>query len=70
LTLTPYDHWRRDHAARHAGSGNLDRRGIGYINTLTVRECLALPRRRQLLYRLYRHPLVMFGIWRGVSVPP
>ena len=43
LTLTPYDHWRRDHAAHHAGSGNLDRRGIGDINTLTVREFLALP---------------------------
>jgi len=62
LTLTPYDHWRRDHAAHHAGQGNLDRRGIGDIKTLTVREFLALPRRRQLLYRLYRHPLVMFGI--------
>jgi len=62
LTLTPYDHWRRDHAAHHAGSGNLDRRGIGDINTLTVREYLALPRWRQLLYRLYRHPFVMFGI--------
>ncbi|MFP4538170.1 MAG: fatty acid desaturase [Dichotomicrobium sp.] len=62
LTLTPYDHWRRDHAAHHAGSGNLDRRGIGDIKTLTVREFLALPRWRQLLYRVYRHPLVMFGI--------
>jgi len=62
LTLTPYDHWRRDHAAHHAGSGNLDRRGIGDINTLTVREFLALPPQRQLLYRLYRHPFVMFGL--------
>ena len=62
LTLTPYDFWRRTHAIHHAGSGNLDRRGIGDIDMLTVREYLALPRGRRLLYRLYRNPLVMFGI--------
>jgi acyl-lipid omega-6 desaturase (Delta-12 desaturase) len=62
LTLTPYDFWRRTHAIHHAHSGNLDHRGIGDIDMLTVREYLALPRGRQLLYRLYRHPLVMFGI--------
>jgi omega-6 fatty acid desaturase (delta-12 desaturase) len=62
VTLTPYDYWRRTHAIHHAGSGNLDRRGIGDIDMLTVREYLALPRWRRLLYRLYRHPLVMFGI--------
>jgi omega-6 fatty acid desaturase (delta-12 desaturase) len=62
LTLTPYDFWRRTHALHHASSGNLDRRGIGDINTLTVREFMALPRGRQLLYRLYRHPIIMFGI--------
>jgi acyl-lipid omega-6 desaturase (Delta-12 desaturase) len=62
LTLTPYDLWRRAHALYHAHSGNLDRRGIGDIDTLTVREFLALPGRRQLLYRLYRHPIVMFGV--------
>jgi acyl-lipid omega-6 desaturase (Delta-12 desaturase) len=62
LTLTPYDFWRHTHAFHHANSGNLDRRGIGDIDTLTVREFLALSRWRQLLYRLYRHPIVMFGI--------
>ncbi len=62
LTLTPYDYWRRTHAIHHAGSGNLDRRGIGDIDMLTVREYLALSRWRRLLYRLYRNPLVMFGI--------
>jgi acyl-lipid omega-6 desaturase (Delta-12 desaturase) len=62
LTLTPYDFWRRTHALHHASSGNLDRRGIGDIDTRTVREFLALPRWRQLLYRLYRHPIVMFGV--------
>jgi omega-6 fatty acid desaturase (delta-12 desaturase) len=62
LTLTPYDFWRRTHALHHASSGNLDRRGIGDIDTLTVREFKALSRGRRLLYRLYRHPIVMFGI--------
>jgi omega-6 fatty acid desaturase (delta-12 desaturase) len=62
LTLTPYDFWRRTHAFHHASSGNLDHRGIGDIETLTVGEFLTLPRWRQLLYRLYRHPIVMFGL--------
>jgi acyl-lipid omega-6 desaturase (Delta-12 desaturase) len=62
LTLTPYDFWRRTHAFHHASSGNLDHRGMGDIDTLTVREYLALPRWRRFRYRLYRHPAVMFGI--------
>jgi len=62
LTLTPYDFWRRTHAIHHATSGNLDRRGIGDIGTLTVEEYLARPWYGRLGYRLYRHPLVMFGI--------
>ncbi len=62
FTLTPYDFWRRAHGIHHATSGNLDRRGIGDIDTLTVREYLALSRWRRLGYRLYRHPAVMFGV--------
>lgn len=62
LTLTPYDFWRLTHAIHHATAGNLDRRGIGDVDTLTVREYRALSRWGQLKYRLYRHPLVMFGI--------
>ena len=62
LTLTPYDAWRRDHAIHHATSGNLERRGIGDVSTLTVREYLALSRWRRLGYRLYRNPFVMFGL--------
>jgi omega-6 fatty acid desaturase (delta-12 desaturase) len=62
LTLTPYDGWARNHAGHHATSGNLDQRGTGDVDTLTVREFQSLPRWRRLLYRLYRHPLVMFGI--------
>ncbi len=59
--MTPYDFWRRTHAIHHATSGNLDRRGIGDVDTLTVREYYARSRWGRLKYRLYRHPLVMFG---------
>jgi len=62
ITLTPYDFWRRAHGIHHATSGNLDQRGIGDIDTLTVNEYLALPRWRRLGYRLYRHPIIMFGV--------
>jgi len=62
LTLTPYDYWRRTHAMHHATSGNLDRRGLGVIEMLTVEEYLALSPTRRLGYRLYRNPAVMFGL--------
>jgi omega-6 fatty acid desaturase (delta-12 desaturase) len=62
LTLTPYDYWRSAHAAHHATAGNLDERGIGDIRTLTVSEYQTLSKWGRLGYRLYRHPLVMFGV--------
>ena len=62
LTLTPYDFWRRTHAQHHATSGNLDHRGMGDIDTLTVSEYRARSAWGRLYYRLYRHPIVMFGI--------
>lgn len=62
VTLTPYGLWRRAHALHHASTGNLDRRGVGDIDTLTVDEYRARSFWGRLSYRLYRHPLVMFGI--------
>ncbi len=62
LTLTPYGVWRRAHAMHHANSGCLERRGYGDIDTLTVSEYRALSSMGRLRYRLYRHPLVMFGL--------
>jgi acyl-lipid omega-6 desaturase (Delta-12 desaturase) len=62
LTLTPYDFWRHTHALHHAGSGNLRRRGWGDVDTLTVREYLARSRFGRWRYRLYRHPVVLFGL--------
>ncbi|MAU21983.1 MAG: fatty acid desaturase [Martelella sp.] len=61
FTLTPYDYWRRTHAVHHATTGNLDKRGIGDVDTLTVREYRARSFWGRLRYRLYRHPVVMFG---------
>jgi acyl-lipid omega-6 desaturase (Delta-12 desaturase) len=62
ITLTPYDYWRHSHAMHHAGSGNLEKRGMGDINTLTVAEYEALSFWGRFGYRLYRNPIVMFGI--------
>lgn len=62
VTLTPYSYWRQSHGVHHATSGNLDRRGMGDVEMLTVEEYAALPRRRRILYRVYRHPLVLFGL--------
>lgn len=62
VTFFPYHQWRREHALHHAGSGNLARRGDGDIWTLTVDECQTLSTSRRLWYRVYRNPLVMFGL--------
>lgn len=62
LTLTPYDVWRRLHAVHHSAAGNLDRRGIGDVVTLTVDEYRARGRWGRFGYRLYRNPAVMFGL--------
>ncbi len=65
LTLTPYDVWRRTHSIHHNTSGNLGRRGIGDVHTMTVAEYNALTPFHQLVYRLYRHPIVLFGLGPG-----
>jgi omega-6 fatty acid desaturase (delta-12 desaturase) len=64
LTLTPYECWRGSHALHHASSGDLDRRGNGEgaIDTLTVAEYRALTPMKRFGYRLYRHPVVLFGV--------
>lgn len=59
ITLTPFGQWRRDHALHHASSGDLDRRGHGDIDTLTVDEYRALDRWGRFKYRFYRNAFVM-----------
>jgi omega-6 fatty acid desaturase (delta-12 desaturase) len=62
LVLSPFVRWRHDHAVHHATSGDLDKRGVGDIPTLTVAEYYARDRRGRLGYRLVRNPMVMFGL--------
>ena len=59
LTLTPYAYWQRAHALHHATSSNLDRRGFGDIDTLTVEEFRSLPLHKRVWYRIYRNPFFM-----------
>jgi acyl-lipid omega-6 desaturase (Delta-12 desaturase) len=62
IVFQPYANWRHNHAVHHASSGDLDRRGTGDIETLTAEEYAARPWRGRLAYRLFRSPLVMFGV--------
>jgi acyl-lipid omega-6 desaturase (Delta-12 desaturase) len=62
LTFTPYHHWRWEHAVHHSTSGDLDRRGMGDIWTLTVQEYLESSRWKRFAYRLARNPVVLFLI--------
>ncbi len=62
FVYSPFLRWRHDHAIHHATSGDLERRGGGDVRTLTVTEYHALPARARVGYRLFRNPLVMFGI--------
>ena len=61
-TLTPYYYWRRTHAIHHATSGDLDRRTLGDVKILTVEEYLSLRKLGRLQYRVYRNPIVLFGV--------
>lgn len=62
LTLFPYSQWAHDHSVHHATSSNLDKRGTGDIWVMTVDEYLEASAFKRLQYRLYRNPLVMFGL--------
>jgi omega-6 fatty acid desaturase (delta-12 desaturase) len=61
LTFTDFEDWRHAHNRHHATAGDLDRRGVGDIWTMTAAEYLAASRRKRLAYRIYRNPFVLFG---------
>lgn len=65
VTLTPYDVWRRTHSMHHSTSGNLGRRGMGDVHTLTVAEYQTKSPLNRLLYRLYRNPITLFCLGPG-----
>ncbi len=62
LTITPYAVWRKMHAVHHETHGNLDRREMGDVRTLTVEEYYARGPAGRALYRFYRNPLFLFGL--------
>jgi omega-6 fatty acid desaturase (delta-12 desaturase) len=62
LVFTPFDEWRHNHAVHHATAGDLERRGVGDVWTMTVDEYLAAPARTRIVYRFYRNPIVLFVI--------
>jgi len=62
LTFTPYFEWRHAHAIHHATASDLDRRGVGDVKTMTVKEYLAASWWEKVAYRVLRNPLVMFTI--------
>jgi omega-6 fatty acid desaturase (delta-12 desaturase) len=62
LAFTPYYKWHNQHLKHHASVGNLDQRGVGDVWTMTKDEYEAADKKKQFEYRLYRHPLIMFGI--------
>lgn len=62
LVLTPFYQWKHSHAIHHATAGDLDRRGIGDVYTMTVEEYLAAPWYRKLGYRIMRNPLILFTV--------
>ena len=68
LVLTPFVRWRHDHAVHHATSGDLDKRGVGDLPTLTVAEYRARSRRGQWAYRVLRSPAIMFGVGPVVAM--
>ena len=62
LVWLPFGRWRHEHAIHHATSGDLDRRGVGDVWTLTTAEYASRSWQRRLGYRLFRNPFVMFGL--------
>lgn len=62
LLYTPFATFAHTHAVHHATAGNLDRRGTGDLPTLTVEEYRSRSPLSRLGYRLFRNPIVMFGL--------
>jgi omega-6 fatty acid desaturase (delta-12 desaturase) len=62
MVFSPFESWRHSHAVHHASAGDLDRRGVGDVPTMTVAEYHSSSWQKRLGYRLFRNPLVMFGI--------
>lgn len=62
FSFFPFQQWKYEHNVHHAANGNLNRRGTGDIWTLTADEYRARSPLQRMIYRMYRHPVVMFGL--------
>jgi omega-6 fatty acid desaturase (delta-12 desaturase) len=62
LTFSPYTDWGKAHIRHHATAGNLDKRGVGDVWTLTVEEYIAAPKLKRIIYRIFRNPFFLFGV--------
>jgi acyl-lipid omega-6 desaturase (Delta-12 desaturase) len=60
INFTPYYRWRHEHAIHHATAGDLDRRGVGDVYTMTVKEYVNAPWWKKIGYRVFRNPVAMF----------
>jgi omega-6 fatty acid desaturase (delta-12 desaturase) len=67
FTLVSYKYWRKTHAIHHANHAELEERGVGDVWTMTVDEYRAAPRWKQVAYRIFRHPLFLFGVAPGAN---
>lgn len=62
LVSTPFRDWGKSHISHHATAGNLDKRGVGDIWTLTVEEYISAPKLKRIIYRVFRNPFFLFGV--------
>ena len=62
LNFTPYYRWKHDHAIHHATASDLDRRGVGDVYTMTVKEYLAASKLKKIAYRVMRNPFALLGV--------
>jgi acyl-lipid omega-6 desaturase (Delta-12 desaturase) len=62
LAFTPYDKWHNQHMKHHGTVGNLDKRGVGDVWTMTKEEYKSSSKFEKFKYRIYRNPFIMFGV--------
>jgi len=62
FTSIPFRYWSRVHSHHHGHIGQLEHRDIGDINFLTVKEFRERGFWGRLGYRIFRHPLCLFGL--------
>lgn len=72
MVFAAYGKWRHEHAVHHATAGDLERRGVGDLPTMTVDEYLDATPKQQTGYRLFRNPAIMFTLgplWSMIISP-